>query len=448
MKIPVTSSLSQDATTISGGFGIYLPHNFTGAKDELLACRETAWLGTSLNMSPVYDVTGPDAAKLLTSICVNRDFSKTTEKGTRHAIICNEKGLMLADGVAYKINDNVFRTYWLAPVLAYYVDKSDLDVSGAYVTEEEEYFFQLDGPKSLEILEDACQCDIHDLKFAQHKLVDIDGSKMRIIRLGMSGALGYELHGPAEDMDMIYSKLKESGKKFGMRQLGSRHYCVNHTQAGYPNQSIHFQFPLLESGESLKKYIDENAKIHPNPFIYNHIGGSCSDDRSNFYVTPFDVGWGFLVKFDHDFIGREALEKIADNPPNVPVTLEWNADDVGDIFASQFRGAEVEPFDEIDTPWDGSDTIVNMIVYGMDKVFAQDTLIGRSAGRIHDYYHRRMITIGYLKKEFAIEGNEVTILFGSPGHPQKKVRATISRFPYYNGEYRNETFDTRNIPRL
>jgi hypothetical protein len=43
-----------------------------------------------------------------------------------------------------------------------------------------------DGPKSLEILEAACQCDIHDLKFAQNKFVKIGDTDMLVLRLGMS----------------------------------------------------------------------------------------------------------------------------------------------------------------------------------------------------------------------------------------------------------------------
>jgi glycine cleavage system aminomethyltransferase T len=446
MQIPITSSINEDASTINGGNGVYLPHNFSGAEDELLACRKTAWLGTALNMSPVYDVSGPDSAKLLTSVCVNRDFSKLPDSSSRHAIICNDRGQMLADGVVIRIAPDTYRTYWMAPVLAYHVDRSDLDVKGTYVLDE--FFFQLDGPKSLEILEDACQSDVHDLKFAHHKMISIAGVPVRVLRLGMSGALAYELHGPSEQMDQVYSALKSSGKKFGMRQLGNRHYCVNHTQAGYPNQNIHFQYPLYDSGEGLKSYIEGCIGKVPSPFLCTHIAGSCSDDRSNFYVTPYDVGWDYLIRFDHDFVGRAALEQIAKNPPAGPVTLVWNAEDVGRVFASWFQGTEVAPFDDLCEPWDGSDTATVEIRYRIEKVLAGDKVIGRSAGRIRDYYHRRMISIGYLDHEHSHIGDEVEILYGNPDGPQTRIRAIVDKYPYFDEEYRNETFDTSSIPRL
>ena len=42
------------------------------------------------------------------------------------------------------------------------------------------------------------------------------------------------------------------------------------------------------------------------------IGGSfVSDDIEDYYFTPWDLGYGGYVKFDHDFVGREALQERA-----------------------------------------------------------------------------------------------------------------------------------------
>jgi len=46
------------------------------------------------------------------------------------------------------------------------------------------------------------------------------------------------------------------------------------------------------------------------------------------------IGYGFFVKFDHDFIGREALEKIDPAKQRKKVTLAWNAEDLGEILTS------------------------------------------------------------------------------------------------------------------
>ena len=43
------------------------------------------------------------------------------------------------------------------------------------------------------------------------------------------------------------------------------------------------------------------------------------------------------MKFDHDFIGREALEKVAKNPKRKKVTLAWNGEDVTRLIGSLFQ---------------------------------------------------------------------------------------------------------------
>ncbi len=68
------------------------------------------------------------------------------------------------------------------------------------------------------------------------------------------------------------------------------------------------------------------------------LGGSFySDDIADYYLTPYDLGYGPFVKFDHDFVGREALEKMADEPRRKKVTLVWNGDDVTRAFGIAVR---------------------------------------------------------------------------------------------------------------
>ena len=57
-------------------------------------------------------------------------------------------------------------------------------------------------------------------------------------------------------------------------------------------------------------------------------------------VQKYELGWGRTVNFNHDFRGKEALRKIADKGHRVMVSLEWNGDDVVDVWASQFCADE------------------------------------------------------------------------------------------------------------
>lgn len=437
MQFNMNSAIFNGAFNVIDFFGGYLPFEYSGPRSEFMAGRESAWLGLNLNFSPPFDVYGPDVTKLLNRVCVNRDFAMLPEGSSRHAIICNEEGKMLADGVVIRLGDNHFRTYFLAPVLQYFVMTSGLDVKGDYIPDE--YFFQIDGPKSLEILEKACECDLHDLKFAHNKKVKVCGTDMTVHRLGMSGALAYEVHGAGKDAEVAYSRIRTVLEEFGGKPQGVRNYSVvNHTPGGYPNQMQHYLYPLFDGDPGLAAFAQQNSIRLP-------MRGSAADNEDNFYVTPYDVGWGYLANFDHDFMGKAALQKIAENPPRKMVTLEWDTDDVGDVFMSQFRGPDVGFYEPIEDHSPNSDATDGFFVRG-DYVLADGKKIGVATGRTYAFYERRMISLASIDAEYAQEGREAVVLWGSEGYPKKEIRATVARFPYYNGEFRNETFDVEKIP--
>ena len=437
MQFSMNSAIMEGTSYYFNCLGVLLPYEFTGPKDEFLACRRTAWLGVNLNNTPVYDVYGPDAAKALNKICVNRDFSLMKPGDSKHALICNDQGKMLADGVIMCKEEGVYRSYWLAPVLEYFITTSGLDVHGEY--NPDEYFFQIDGPKSLEILEEATQTDLHDIKFAKNKKVKICGTDMVVHRLGMSGALAYEVHGAAEDAEIAYRRIRDVLEKFDGRLQGTRNYSIiNHTPGGYPNQLQHYSYPLLTSGEGLARFAAQKCFVPP-------VVGSAAACPDIVTATPFDVGWSRCINWDHDFMGKEALMELKKTRPRTCVTLEWDPDDVADTFASQFRGKDVEPYDAIEKYTQLSDASTGFTIRG-DLVLVDGETVGVATGKTYAYFENRMISLAFINKEYAEEGREVVVLWGNPGGPQKEIRAKVARFPYYNGEFRNETFDTEKIP--
>ena len=426
--------------------GLSLPYLYGGVDYEISGYRESAWIGTTLNISPVYDVYGPDAAKFLTSISVN-DFTTLGFETIRHMIICNDKGQILDDGVVMRIGEDRFRTYWLNPPIQFLTEKSEMDVHGEDITGKE-YFIQIDGIKSLEILEDAFQMDLHDLKFAHRADLDVDGHPVRILRLGMSGWLGYEIHGPIEEYAYMYNRVMASGEKFGARELGTLAYNeFNHTEGGYPNIGQHYAMPWFESDPELADFLRE----HPSQggLNSNRVLVGSSTDLDERFATPYDVGWGFLVKYNHDFPGRAALEAVKDNPPRTLATLEWNAEDVGKVFAAMNDGGE--KVDDISAKRDMNEprnSYFGNTTYRADSVYDADgNKIGITAGRIHSYTYNAMLSLAFVKPEFAKEGTEVVVLWGTPGTRQMKVRAKVAHTPYNDGPNRNKGFDMSRIPR-
>src|SRR5690606_40543399 len=67
------------------------------------------------------------------------------------------------------------------------------------------------------------------------------------------------------------------------------------------------------------------------------LGGSFYSKKiEDYYVTPFDLGYGFMIKYDHEFIGKAALEKIHNDQHRIKVTLELKSEDVQKVLASQY----------------------------------------------------------------------------------------------------------------
>lgn len=420
------------------------PYVVTSPEDELLACRSSAWIGVSLSTGIcTYDIWGDDLIELLNYATVNRDYAKLKVGGSRHSLFCNDQGLILADGVLMRLSETKWRSYFLAPALSYYVEvvapQKGWDVHGEFVLDE--FFIQVDGPKSLEIMEKAAKRDLHHLRFAQNDIIDIDGVECTIHRLGMSGCLAYEIHGPRAEMEHVYGKILEAGEEFGIRRLGVQQYTRNHTQGGYPNQFIHYQLPWYASWPEFADYMDKYPFFPPrskHPLIF----GSASDDPMNAYVNPFDVGWDYLIDWNHDFVGKAALEQLRDGAHRTCVTLEWNASDIGRAFAKRFEGEKVNPEDDISTIGDGG----MGAFYIISQVLRNGCRVGISAGRIRDYYHRRMISLAWVDQDAAAEGTELEIVWGTSENQQMPIRATVASFPYYDEDLRNETFDVEAIP--
>lgn len=96
------------------------------------------------------------------------------------------------------------------------------------------YLFQLQGPRCLEILEGVTRDDLHDLEYRHFRESSIDGNKVRILRFGMSGGLGYEVHGEIEHSKEVFKKIVEVGNRYGIRLIGFTAYAMSHTLGGFP----------------------------------------------------------------------------------------------------------------------------------------------------------------------------------------------------------------------
>ena len=150
-----------------------------------------------------------------------------------------------------------------------------------------------------------------DLRFFHRTAVTIAGKSVGALRHGMVGQPGWELHGPWEDRDAVLEAILAAGDEFGLRQAGGRAYSSNTVESGW----IPSPLPAIYSGETLTAY---REWLPANGYEgAASIGGSFDSGRiEDYYFTPWDLGYGSYVKFDHDFVGREALERDGRRRPS------------------------------------------------------------------------------------------------------------------------------------
>jgi vanillate/3-O-methylgallate O-demethylase len=150
----------------------------------------------------------------------------------------------------------------------------------------------------------------------------------------------------------------------------------------------------------------------------------------NAYIASSFKSLGPFVKFDHDFIGREALENM-DKTKRRKVTLAWNGEDVAKVFASMFTGENRYKY--IDLP------LSNYANSNYDKVVADGHDAGFSMFTGYSYNERSMLSLATVDADVKI-GNEVKIVWGEPDggsrkttverHEQIEIRAIVSPVPY------------------
>ena len=427
------------------------PMEYDGWREESQSWKNGAYLGAAITWGPMYTVKGPDAERFFSDHFVN-DFPNMPVGGFRHGIACDPQGRIMIDGVIMRTAPDEFYTCWLGQYIDYALAKGSYDAVGEDLTGRR-FLFQVAGPRSLEILERAVGGDLHDIGFGRHRMANIGKADVRVFRLGMAGSLAYEVHGNIADGQDVFNAVWEAGRDQGLKKLGQIAYMLNHTEDGFPQANYHFPYPWYED-PGFAAYLDARPGagwMHYRPRLY----GSLGDDITKRYVTPFDTGWENRIEWQHDFVGKEALLEMAKAPRRTVVTLEWNTDDVVDVYASQFRDGE--PYEPIsDRPndirydpgtLDQATGEIRAFTYHADKVLKDGREVGLSSGRAVSQTYHRMISLGFIERDLAKLGTEVVVVWGSPGWRQKEIRATVARFPYLQVE-RNDQVDVQKIPRL
>jgi syringate O-demethylase len=410
---------------------------FTNWRDEQRAWQTTAVLfNQSFHMNDLA-VEGPDALALLSHLGVN-SFEGFSGERAKHFVPCSPDGFVIGDVILFALGENRFNLVGRAPALNWvtyhaetggYDVQVELDVRTPLRTDgrRRSYRFQVQGPTAMQVIEKALGESPPELKFFHLTTLTIAGKPVRALRHGMVGQPGWELFGPWDDEQAVREAIVGAGEEFGLRQAGARAYSSNTIESGW----IPSPLPAVYSGAGLKAYREWLPAAGYEGTA--SVGGSFASDRiEDYYFTPWDLGYGGYVKFDHDFVGREALEQKAEDDHRVKVTLALDDADVTRTIGTMFRKDERAKF------MDWPAAVYSMHQY--DRVAVDGETVGVSTWIGYSSNEGKMLTLAVLDPEHAEPGTEVTFVWGEEDggttkptvepHVQTELRAVVSPVPY------------------
>ena len=340
-------------------------YDYGDPRGEALAVHEAAGLIDVSTLGKLI-VRGPDAGEFLDRLYPNR-FSNLKPGRIRYGVITSDAGRIIDDGTVCRLDDEGFYvtttssgagavyewfSWWLAD-WRLGVHLTDVTQGLAAVN--------LAGPRAREIMGKVSEVDCSSEAFAylDGKQAEVAGVPSLILRIGFVGEVGYEIHYPAAHGEHLWDALLRAGAEYGVRPFGLE-----------PQRMLRLQ------------------KMHI-------LVGQDTDSES----TPYSAAMPWIVKLDkeQDFIGRWALERAAEEPPETALVGFTVAD--GEVPA---EGAAVLPD-------------------------AGDGQVGQVTSARRSSQLGQVIGMAWVPATLAKDGAEVTI-----SDDGRRLRARVVTKPFYD----------------
>ncbi len=419
-----------------------VPTEFSNWRTEQQAWRETAVLFDQSHHMAEITLSGPDAFELCSRSTVN-SFAGFVPGKAKQMIPVSHDGYVIGDGILFHLEKDELLFVGRAPTVNWLQfhaetsgsnvrvirdDRSPSQPNGRAVTRRH-FRYQVQGPRAARVLEKLNGGPLPDIRFFNFDWIHIAGHRVRALRHGMAGEPGLEVFGPYELRDEIRAAILEAGKEEGIVAVGSRTYASNTLESGW----IPSPLPAVYTGESMRSYREWlPASGYEGT---GSLGGSfVSSNIEDYYLTPFDLGYGPFVKFDHEFIGRQALEKkvIDGHRHRRKVTFEWHGEDLARIFSSLTERDSL-PCKFFDLP------IANYASSSYDLVKQGDRPVGLSMFTGYSHNERCGLSLGVVDPDIEV-GTELTLIWGEENggtakptverHRQCEVRVKVAPAPY------------------
>ncbi len=300
------------------------PAWFEQVRHEVDQCHQGAGIFDQSTFGKI-QVQGPDAENFLNRLCAN-DMARPVGRAIYTSML-NERGGFESDLTALRLDDECYRLYVgsasvkrdMAWLVRHRQDGERID----FKDETEDYaVIGLMGPDARRIVEEVGANELGDLAYFQHGESLIRGSPVRGVRLSYVGEAGWEITCQAQDAGKIYDAMYDAGA----RPCGL-----------YAQTSMRIEKRFLSYGHDLD-----------------------SD------VTPLQVGLGFAIDWNKNFIGRSALMREKDKGI------------VGCIVTILLDDNDAVPL-------------------GNEPVYINGTAVGKTTSAAYGYRINRPIAIAYLK---------------------------------------------------
>ncbi|WP_433876290.1 aminomethyl transferase family protein [Sinomonas atrocyanea] len=410
---------------------------FTNWRDEMRAWNTTvALMDQSHHMTQLF-LSGADLIPLLSSISPNT-FGTFRQGVAKQLISVNQDGYLIGDGILFYNAEGpegivLIGHHILIDWVRFNVEKAEADGKDVRYRLEANshmrqgpptfYRYELQGPRANEVMEKVFAGPIPEIKFFHIGDVEIAGRPVRALRHGMAGQPGFEFYGPWEDNEAVLEALMDAGAEFGIRRVGAKAYSASPLESGW----VPTPFPAIFD-DDLAEYRDWLPAARAGS-----IGGSLySADVHDYYMTPYDIGLGKSVRFDHDFHGRAALERHAEDQRRRKATLIWNAEDVAAVVRSQMEPGT--PAKYLDFPK------ARYGLFQMDEVLKDGQRVGISTDAGYVAYDQLYMSLATVDTQVA-DGTEVEVVWGEDpvsrkaavdaDHRQVRIRATVAPAPYH-----------------
>ena len=414
-----------------------IPPEFTNWRDEQRAWHEAVVLfEQSYHMTELH-IRGADAKAFVTQFATN-NLDDLRPLRAKQLVMVDAKGYLISDCILFCEADDFLRVVGPPTAsnwLQFNAERSGLQIEATrdenmiVPRERRDVFrFQLQGPNALSLVRDVVEGTLPDIRFFHVGEFTIAGCTVRALRHGMAGQPGFEIYGEWEHRTAVRARVEAAGAAFGLRKAGAVTYPTAAQESGWMPRP----FPAIYSGDGMKAFREwlPAASFEGNA----SLGGSfVSGTVSDYHVDPYELGYGRLVHFGHDFLGRDALMARKDAPRRQKVTLEWNNEDVFDVMRRSLQTARPRTkFIALPVPM--------YATFEYDAVQVNGRTIGTSQWQSYSSNAGAILSTALVDADVAEIGREVTLVWGEPNsrranveaHELVGIRAKIAPVPYFD----------------